>query len=89
MSTRLQVLLEDEEMEEIRAAARASRQTVSAWVRDALRAARGERITPERAAARRLVLAEARRFAYPVADPEVLAEEIARGRSDPSIDADG
>jgi hypothetical protein len=40
MSHRLQVLLDDGEMEEIRRIARRHRMTVAEWVRQALRAAR-------------------------------------------------
>lgn len=46
MSMRLQVILSEEEHEEIRAAAEGQRLTVSAWVRQALRAAREEPTGP-------------------------------------------
>ncbi|HEX6314756.1 MAG TPA: hypothetical protein VFZ73_07850 [Gemmatimonadaceae bacterium] len=42
MSKRLQVLLEESELAEIRRAARLSRMTVAEWVRQALRRARRE-----------------------------------------------
>lgn len=41
MSTRLQVVMSDEELDEIRAAAERSQTTVSEWVRTALRIERG------------------------------------------------
>ena len=43
MSTRLQVVMEDEELEEVRAAAARARLTTSEWVRLVLREARGGR----------------------------------------------
>ena len=43
VSTRLQVVMEDEELEEVRAAAARARLTTSEWVRLVLREARGDR----------------------------------------------
>lgn len=78
MSTRLQVVMDDEELEEIRAAARRRRLTVSEWVRQSLRRARqGE---PGRSVDEKLrSLQEAQEHRHPTADIEEMLEEIARG----------
>lgn len=78
MSHRLQVLLEEDELAEIRAAARRRRLTVSEYVRQTLREARtGE---PTTSAERKLlVVREAAAFSYPTADPEAMEAEIDRG----------
>jgi hypothetical protein len=78
MSKRLQVLLEDTELREIRRAARAQRMTVAEWVRQALRAARrrepvgdvGTKIAVVRAAAR---------HAFPSGDIGQILAEIEHG----------
>jgi hypothetical protein len=78
MSKRLQVLLEESEMREIRRAARARRVTVAEWVRQALRAARrgepigeiGKKIEVVRAAVR---------HSYPTADIDRMLREIEHG----------
>jgi len=78
MSKRLQVLLEEDELLEIKAAAEQNRMTVAEWVRQALRAAR--RSEPTMDTARKL---EAVRVAvaheYPTADIETMLAEIERG----------
>jgi hypothetical protein len=80
MSKRLQVLLEEDELLEIKAAAEQNRMTVAEWVRQALRAAR--RSEPTMDTARKL---EAVRAAvaheYPTADIETMLAEIERGYS--------
>ncbi|HUF68274.1 MAG TPA: hypothetical protein VMM79_06430 [Longimicrobiales bacterium] len=80
MSKRLQVLLEEDELLEIKAAAEQNRMTVAEWVRQALRAAR--RSEPTMDTARKL---EAVRAAvaheYPTADIETMLAEIVRGYS--------
>jgi hypothetical protein len=52
MSKRLQVVLDDEELQEIRRTAKRERMSVAAWVRQALREAR--RLEPEREAHEKL-----------------------------------
>lgn len=77
MTTRLQVLLDDHEMAEIRAAAQARRVTVADWVRGALRAARED---PTAAAARKLAaLRSATRHEFPTADIDGMLAEIEAG----------
>jgi hypothetical protein len=78
MSKRLQVLLEETELAEIRRAARVNRMTVAEWVRQALRRARREEpsVEPRRKLA---VLREAARGQYPTADVEQMLGEIERG----------
>ena len=74
MTTRLQVLLEDDEIAEIRRVAKRHRMTVAEWVRQALRHAR--RDEPARDPRRKLAaVREAVRGAYPTADvPQMLSE---------------
>lgn len=78
MTKRLQVLLEDAEMRELRKAAQRSNVTVAEWVRRALRAAR--RSEPTRDAERKLaVLRAAVRQEYPAGDIAQMLAEIERG----------
>lgn len=78
MMHRLQVLLDPDEFAAIRAAARRRRQTVSEYVRVALREARAAEPGAE-AAAKLLVVREAAAHAYPTADPEEMEDQIVRG----------
>lgn len=74
MTTRLQVLLEDDEIAAIRRVARRHRMTVAEWVRQALRKARREEpvVDPRRKLA---AVREAFRGEYPTADmPQMLTE---------------
>jgi hypothetical protein len=81
MTKRLQVLLDDDELAEIRELARRRRQTTAAWVREALRRAREETVYPD--AVRKLkAVREASAHAYPIADPDQVAAEIERGYLD-------
>ncbi len=78
MTKRLQVLLDDEELEQIKGAARRSRMTTAEWVRRSLRTAR------EGAAGRDLrtkldAIRAAAKHAYPVGDIDVMLAEIERG----------
>ncbi|HLB43844.1 MAG TPA: hypothetical protein VJK49_00545 [Candidatus Limnocylindrales bacterium] len=78
MTKRLQVLLDDDELAEVKRAARRRRVSVAGWVRDALRSARAresERDPREKLAA----VAEAVRHAFPTADIEEMLAEIERG----------
>ena len=78
MSKRLQVLLPDQEMSDIRRLAKREHLTVGEWVRRALREARASRpaIEPETKlkAIRRAVT-----HAFPTADIGQMLEEIERG----------
>jgi len=81
MSKRLQVLIEDAELRELRRAARRNNVTVAEWVRRALRAAR--RSEPTRDADRKLaVLRAAARQDFPAGDIGQMLAEIERGYSD-------
>lgn len=78
MSKRLQVLLDESELEEIKEVAAQQRMTVAEWVRQALREARsGVSTTPVEK--KLLVVREASAFSYPSADVERMNEEIERG----------
>jgi hypothetical protein len=78
MTQRLQVLLEEAEMKEVRRAARARHMTVAEWVRDALRAAR--RRQPQSAPDRKLaVVRAASRHALPTAEIDRMLADIERG----------
>ncbi len=78
MSKRLQVLLDDEELAEIRELARRRHQTTAAWVRDALRVARDTTTYPETGRKLRAVR-EAAAHAYPAGDVDEILHEIERG----------
>ena len=81
MSKRLQVLLDEQELREIKQAARAQRMTVAEWVRQALRAVR--RAEPATAAERKLkAVREAAEFSYPAGDIDDMLAEIERGYTD-------
>lgn len=78
VTTRLQVLLEDDEIAEIRRIAKRHRMTVAEWVRQALRVAR--RDEPATDPKRKLAaVREAVRGAYPTADIERMLTEIEGG----------
>lgn len=78
MSTRLQVLLSDEELEAIREAAQRAGMTVSEWARSVLREAR--RVEPLGDADRKLAaIRAAQRHAYPTADIDQMLAEVERG----------
>ena len=78
MSKRLQVVLDEAELRELRRAARRNGVTLSRWVRDALRAARETLPSGDRG--RKLeVLRAAARHRYPTADMGQMLAEIERG----------
>jgi len=81
MTKRLQVLLDDEELAEIQATARRSRQTTSGWVREALRAARQ---APQPADIERKLAAirAAAQHQAPTADIDEMLAQIERGYLD-------
>ena len=78
MSQRLQVLLQEEELAEIRRVARRHRMTVAEWVRQALRRARRDEpaVDPRRKLA---AVREAAQGSYPTADIDVMLSEIEAG----------
>jgi hypothetical protein len=81
MSKRLQVILDDREMKEIRTLARRRRMTVADWVRGALRAAKAEE--PAADPSRKLrALAAATSHSFPTADIDEMIAQIERGYSD-------
>lgn len=83
MSTRLQVVLDESELKEIRRAAGRRRMTVSEWVRTVLR--EGRRAEPGTAARTKLdVVRSAAEHAFPVAEIEVMLEEIESGYRGPA-----
>ena len=80
MSKRLQVLLEEEEMEELRTVARASGIPVSEWVRGAIREARKK--TPSSSKEEKLaVIRQACAHDFPTADIDQMLAEVERGYS--------
>lgn len=81
MSKRLQVILDDGEMREIRAIARRRRMTVAEWVRGALRAARGEEPASDPRRKMRALKA-ATEHSFPTADIEEMLTQIERGYLD-------
>jgi predicted 2-oxoglutarate/Fe(II)-dependent dioxygenase YbiX len=84
MSIRLQVVLEEAEIREIRRAARRDRLTVSEWVRRCLREAR--RRQPLRDADRKMqAIRAAARHAFPTAEVERMLAEIESGYLAPPV----
>lgn len=78
MTTRLQVLLEDDEIAEIRRVAKRHRMTVAEWVRQALRKAR--RDEPATDPRKKLAaVREAARGEYPTANIQQMLNEIEGG----------
>ena len=78
MSKRLQVLLPDQEMDEIRQLARREQVTVGEWVRRVLREARARR--PVHDSKRKLeAIRRGAGYSFPTADIEQMLEEIEQG----------
>jgi predicted ATPase len=78
MSKRLQVLLDDTEMGEIRATARRRHMTVAEWVRQALREARERE--PRKDPRRKLeAIRAAAAHSFPTGDVEQMLAEIEQG----------
>jgi hypothetical protein len=78
MSKRLQVILDDQEMREVRHAARLKRMTVAEWVRQAIRTARRrEPAVDPRKKLEAVRLAASHSF--PTADIGRMLDEIERG----------
>jgi hypothetical protein len=78
MSKRLQVILSDDEMAEIKDIARSQKTTVAEWVRRALRAARSS--APARTREQKLAaLRVGSEHSFPAGDVETMLAEIERG----------
>jgi len=78
----LQVVLEDRELREIRAAARSSGLTVSEWVRQSLRRAR--RQAPGTDPSRKLAVVQAASgHEFPVGDIDQMLAEVESGYLEP------
>lgn len=81
MSKRLQVLLDESELREIRHVARRQRMTVAEWVRQALRTAR--RGAPRSDSSKKLqVVRAASEHAFPTANIDEMLRQIERGYLD-------
>lgn len=78
VSKRLQVLLPDQEMSEIRACAKREKMTVGSWVRLVLREARERRPQAEPATKLRAIRRAAKN-SFPTADIGQMLREIERG----------
>lgn len=78
MSIRLQVVLDEAEMDAIREDARSHGMTVSEWVRKTLRNARRES-SPQEPARKLAAVRAAARHDFPTADIEHMLNEIERG----------
>lgn len=77
MSKRLQVLLDEAELREIKRLARARRLTVAAWVRQALRSARGGAEADP--AGKLAAIRSATRHSFPTGEMDELLAQIERG----------
>ena len=78
MSTRLQVLLPESEMDEIRRLARRERVSVGEWVRRALRNARSSQPVHDAQWKLRAVR-KAAKYSFPTADIDQMLNEIEKG----------
>lgn len=80
MSKRLQVILDDSELDDLRAAARARGTTVSQWVRDALAAAQARQ--PRGDLDQKLsAILKAATYEFPTGDIDRMLAEVEHGRS--------
>ncbi|HUC43215.1 MAG TPA: hypothetical protein VMR65_04180 [Candidatus Sulfotelmatobacter sp.] len=78
MSKRLQVLLDESELAEIRRLAKRRSLTVAEWVREALRSARRHRSSKD--AAKKLAsIRQAATLGFPTSDIRTMLAEIERG----------
>jgi hypothetical protein len=78
MSKRLQVILDDEELQEIQRIAELKQMTVAEWVRQALRAARRGESTGN-PANKLAAIRAASRNSFPTADIDEMLEQIEAG----------
>jgi len=83
MSIRLQVVMENAELDAIRAAAHERGMTVSEWVRETLREAR-RKVSDGDAERKLAAIRAADRHAYPTADIDQMVAEIERGYGEAS-----
>lgn len=79
MSKRLQVLMDERELAEIRQAAASEGQTLSEWARQALRDRARDAVSPSEVARRLAIVEASARHEFPTADIEQMLEEIERG----------
>jgi monomeric isocitrate dehydrogenase len=82
MTKRLQVLLEDEELADIKRVAQRQRTSVAEWVRSALRRAR-EADAGQPASAKLHAIREGARHDFPTGSIDDMLEEIERGYGRP------
>ncbi len=85
MSRRLQVLLEEDELDEYREAARRRGVPVSEWVREVLRTAYRDEPRGDLESRLRTVRTAAR-HEFPTADVDEMLAEIEQGFGDPSLE---
>jgi hypothetical protein len=78
MSKRLQVLMEETELAEIRRLAKRRNLTVAEWVREAIRSARRQRPTKD-SGKKLAAVREAAKLEFPTADVRTMLAEIERG----------
>jgi hypothetical protein len=79
MAKRVQVVLEDDEYQAIKAAAKARHITVAEWV---LQTVRQHKVNPPKTVEDKLrAIREASQHTHPTADINVMLEEIAAGRN--------
>ncbi len=77
MSKRLQVILDDVELREIKKIARARHLSVAAWVREVLRSARGR--GPADPAEKLAAIRTAARHSFPTGEIDEVLAQIERG----------
>ena len=80
MSKRLQVILDDAELREIKKIARARHLSVAAWVREVLRSARGRAAADP--ADKLAAIRAAARHRFPTGDIDEVVAQIERGYAD-------
>ena len=83
MSIRLQVVMSEDELDAVRAAARERGMTVSEWVRETIRDAR-RKVSSGDAERKLAAIRAADRHGYPTADIDQMLAEIERGYGEDS-----
>ena len=81
MTKRLQVLMDDDELQQIQRLARRDLVTTAEWVRQRLREAQEQRARPD-IASKRAAIQKASTYRAPVPDIEQMLAEIERGYLD-------
>ncbi|MGQ0679847.1 MAG: antitoxin [Actinomycetota bacterium] len=79
MSMRLQIVISEQELAEVKAAARAARLSLSEWVRQALREARKDRDSRLPDDALEALIEQASIHQFPAPEIEQMNQEIADG----------